>query len=225
MISDLCKGHPGLEFGVDFSLYLITDRCLTEGRPLVDVVRAVLDGGIKAVQLREKDLGSREMYLLALELRELTYEYGAKLFINDRVDIAMSVRADGVHLGVGSIPVAEARKLAGPNLLIGYSSHSTDEARRAEADGANFVTFGPVYQTPSKVSYGEPLGGLALKEVCQSLFIPVFALGGIKPANVAQVLSCGAAGIALISAIIGAVDPKKETVSLLKTIEEHATNT
>ncbi len=221
MISTLCKGRSG----VDFSLYLITDRCQTQGRPLIDVVRAALDGGIRAVQLREKDLGSCEMYRLALELCELTCEYGAKLFINDRIDIAMAVGADGVHLGVGSIPVVEARKLAGPNLLIGYSSHSTAEARRAEADGADFVTFGPVYQTASKLSYGAPLGISALKDVCQTLSIPVFALGGVKPANVDEVLSSGAAGIALISAIIGTADPKNETVSLLKTIEEHATNT
>jgi thiamine-phosphate pyrophosphorylase len=216
--------HIGLPC-IDFCLYLITDRCQTQGRPLVDVVRAALDGGIKVVQLREKDLVSREVYRLALELRELTCEYGSKLFINDRIDIAMAVGADGVHLGVGSIPVVEARKLAGPNLLIGYSSHSTAEARRAEAEGADFVTFGPVYQTASKLSYGAPLGVTALKDVCQTLSIPVFALGGVNPANVAEVLSCGAAGIALISAIIGAADPKNETASLLKMIEEHATNT
>jgi len=225
LIGALCKGRPGLATDVDFSVYLITDRFQAQGRPLVDVVTAALDGGVRAVQLREKDLGSREMYQLAMELRELTCQFGAKLFINDRIDIAMAVGADGVHLGVGSIPVVEARRLAGANLLIGYSSHSSEDARMAEADGADFVTFGPVYQTPSKAPYGAPLGVLALNKVCQSLTIPVFALGGVKPANVSQVLLSGAAGIALISAIIGAADPKNETVSLLKMIEEHATNT
>lgn len=224
MINDLLTGRSGVARGIDFSLYLITDRCQTQGRPLVDVVHAALDGGVRAVQLREKDLGSRELYQLALELRNLTGSYGVKLFINDRIDIAMVVGADGVHLGTGSIPVVEARRLAQENLLIGYSSHSVDEASRAETGGADFVTFGPVYQTPSKAAYGAPVGVSSLKDACRSLSIPVFALGGIKLSNVTEVMSAGASGIAMISAIIAADDPKKETASLLKTIEDHATN-
>lgn len=224
MINDLLIGRSYVAAGIDFSLYLITDRCQTQGRPLVDVIRAALDGGVRAVQLREKDLGSRELYQLALDLRSLTDLYGAKLFINDRIDIAMAVGADGVHLGAGSIPVVEARRLVRANQLIGYSSHSFAEAQMAEVDGADFVTFGPVYQTPSKAAYGAPVGVSNLEEACQGLSIPVFALGGIKRSNVTEVMSAGAAGIAMISAVIAADDPKKETASLLKTIEEHATN-
>lgn len=224
MINDLLTGRSGVATGIDFSLYLITDRCQAQGRPLADVVHAALDGGLKSVQLREKDLVSRELYQLALDLRNLTGSYGAKLFINDRLDIAMAVGANGVHLGAGSIPVIEARRLARANLLIGYSSHSVDEARIAEADGADFVTFGPVYQTPSKAAYGAPVGASNLEEACRSLSIPVFALGGIKLSNVTEVMSAGAAGIAMISAIIAADDPKNETASLLNTIEDHATN-
>jgi len=223
LTSRLCKEKSGFA-GVDFTLYLITDRCQTQGRPLAEVVRAALDGGITSLQLREKDLGSRELYQLALELRCLTNLYGAKLFINDRIDIALAVGADGVHLGAGSIPVVEARLLAGNKLLIGYSSHSVAEARQAETDGADFVTFGPVYQTPSKMVYGAPLGVAALREACRCLSIPLFALGGVKPSNIAEVMSANVAGVALISAIIAAVDPKNETASLIKMIEEHATN-
>jgi thiamine-phosphate pyrophosphorylase len=210
--------------GIGFNLYLITDRNQTMGRPLADVIRAALDGGIKAVQLREKDLGSRELFQLASEMRSLTSRYGAKLIINDRIDVALATGADGVHLGAGSIPVAEARRLAGRSLLIGYSAHSATEACSAETDGADFVTFGPVYQTPSKAAYGAPLGVSALKTACERLTVPLYALGGVKQFNIPDLMAAGASGVALISAIMSAADPEKETVSLLKTIEEHATN-
>jgi thiamine-phosphate pyrophosphorylase len=194
------------------------------GRPLADVVHAALDGGVRAVQLREKDLGSRELYQLATELQRLTSKYGAKLFINDRIDVAMAAGADGVHLGISSIPVAAVRSLPGVNLLIGYSAHSVEDACRAEADCADFVTFGPVYQTPSKAAYGAPLGLSPLKAASERLSVPLFALGGIKRLNIPEVMAAGVSGIALISAIMSAADPEKETASLLKTIEEHATN-
>jgi thiamine-phosphate pyrophosphorylase len=209
---------------IDFPLYLITDRLQTSGRPLLDVVHAALDGGVKAVQLREKDLGSRELYGLAKEMHRLTERYSARLFINDRIDVALAVGADGVHLGAGSIPVSEARRVWGADLLIGYSAHSSDEACQAAAEGADFLTIGPVYQTPSKAAYGKPLGLSVLPATVARISIPVFALGGVKQSCIADVLAAGASGIALISAILAAEDPKKETVSLLKTIEEHVTN-
>jgi thiamine-phosphate pyrophosphorylase len=209
---------------IDFPLYLITDRRQTSGRPLLDVVHAALDGGVMAVQLREKDLGSRELYKLAKEMRSLTGQYGAKLFINDRIDVALAAGADGVHLGAGSIPVSEERRVWGTELLIGYSAHSSDEASQAADAGADFLTIGPVYHTPSKAAYGKPLGLSELHATVARSSIPVFALGGVKQSCIADVMSAGASGIALISAILTAEDPKKETVSLLKTIEEHVTN-
>jgi thiamine-phosphate pyrophosphorylase len=143
---------------IDFSLYLITDRTQTGGRPLAAVVRQALDGGVRVVQLREKDLDGSELFRLASELRGITREYGARLVVNDRPDIALAVEADGVHLGAGSLPVAVVRRILGPERLIGYSAHGVPEARQAEADGADFITFGPVYHTPSKAAYGAPLG-------------------------------------------------------------------
>ena len=144
---------------VGFSLYLITDRRqVPPGRTLTETVRAALEGGVKAVQLREKDLPAAELYPLALELRALTREYGAKLLVNDRIDVALAVGADGVHLGGHSLPTAAARQLLGPNRLIGVSTHRPEEIAAAQRDGADFVTFGPVFHTPSKAAFGEPVG-------------------------------------------------------------------
>jgi thiamine-phosphate pyrophosphorylase len=180
-----------------------------------------LRGGLQAVQLREKDLSGCQLFELARELRNSTREYGAKLLINDRIDIALAVGADGVHLGRASLPVAAARRMLGSTQLIGYSAHSLDEAQQAERDGADFVTFGPIYTTPSKAAYGEPLGLTRLAEAASALAIPVFALGGVKISSVDEVLVAGARGIALISAIISAQDPTSETESLLHMIACH----
>jgi thiamine-phosphate pyrophosphorylase len=209
---------------VDFSLYLITDRHQTAGRPLTDVVRAALQGGVKAVQLREKDLADDALYDLAANLRSLTREFGARLLINKRIDICRAVGADGVQLGIDGISVAEARRTLGRQLLIGYSAHSVAEASSVETAGADFVTFSPVFHTPSKAAYGEPVGLNRLREACATLAIPVFALGGVKKENIAEVMAVGARGIALISAIIAACNPATEALSLLKTIEQHVTH-
>jgi thiamine-phosphate pyrophosphorylase len=207
---------------VDFRLYLITDRLQTAGRMLPAVVADALRGGLRAVQLREKDLAAAQLYELAAELRRLTREYDAKLLINDRVDVALAVAADGVHLGKAGLPVPEARRILGSKPLIGYSAHSAEEAVQAQSDGADFITLGPVFQTPSKSSYGEPLGIGALNEASRVVSIPIFALGGIKQSSVEEVLSAGAHGVALISAIIAAPNPRRETEALLHTIEHHA---
>jgi thiamine-phosphate pyrophosphorylase len=207
---------------VDFSLYLITDRMQTAGRALPAVVADALRGGLRALQLREKDLAAAELFEIAVELRRLTREYGAKLLINDRIDVALAAGADGVHLGKAGLPVREARRMLGSERLIGYSAHSADEALQAQLDGADFVTLGPVYHTPSKVQYGEPLGLGGLSEAVRVVTIPVFALGGVKHASVAETMSAGVQGVALISAIMAAPNPRAETEALLRTIERHA---
>jgi thiamine-phosphate pyrophosphorylase len=203
-------------------LYLITDRHQTGGRSLADVVRQSLEGGVKTVQLREKDLTAAALYCLAAELRDLTAEYGACLIINDRPDIALAVDADGVHIGVNSLPVSSVRRIVGQSKTIGYSAHTIEEALRAQADGADFVTFGPVYATPSKILYGQPCGVNTLAKAASALKIPAIALGGISLANINETLSANGAGIAVISAIMAADDPRRATASLLKKIEKHA---
>ena len=192
---------------IDFSLYLITDRHQTGGRPLLEVIEAALSGGVRAIQLREKDLPTAELYDLAWELRGLTSRYDAQLLINERIDVALAVEADGVHLGINSLPVTAARRIA-PDLLIGYSSHGVGEAAAAIAKGADFVTFGPVFHTPSKAAYGQPVG---LAELGRACHLPtgdlVFALGGVKQSNLSQVTAVGCYRVALISDILAAPDP------------------
>lgn len=193
---------------VDFNLYLITDRRqVPTGRTLLQTVEAALAAGIRAVQLREKDLTAAELLPLARALRTLTRQHGARLLINDRLDVALAVEADGVHLGGNSMPADTVRRLAGPELLIGVSTHGQEEIRRAAEMGADFVTFGPVFATPSKAGYGQPQGLDALATACRLSPLPVFALGGISPLTAPEVKRAGAHGIALISAIIAAPDP------------------
>ena len=198
---------------LDFRLYFVTDRRQTNGRPLVDVVRAALDGGVRAVQLREKDLEGGELYHLASELRALTARYQARLLINDRIDVALAIEADGVHLGQTSFPVSIARQLLGPEKLIGVSTHSREEIDAAQ--GADFLLFGPVYFTPSKAVYGEPQGVDRLRQAVIHSSAPVIAIGGIKIAQIAEVLAAGAYGIGLITAISTAPDPAQAARELL----------
>jgi len=198
---------------VGFGLYLVTDRHATGGRPLADIVEACLAGGLRAVQLREKDLGAGELFSLAQALRELTSRYGARLVVNDRVDVALAVDADGVHLPAAALPSVVARRLIGPDRLLGVSTHSIREAEAAA--GADFVAFGPVYDTPSKRRYGEPQGLVALAEVCRRAPVPVVAIGGVTAARVPELRAAGAAGIAVIRALLEAEDPARATKALL----------
>lgn len=197
------------KINIGFNLYLITDRKqLPPGRSLYMAVRQALLGGVKAVQLREKDLETRELLKLAYKMRDLTSKYDAKLFINDRFDIALAVGADGVHLTQNSIPAYAVRKAVKNKLLIGVSTHSLKEAKEAEKGGADFITFGPVYNTPSKLEYGKPLGIDALKDVSRKIKIPVFALGGVKSGKIDEVKRSGAYGAAMIAEILCADDIK-----------------
>ncbi len=203
---------------VDFRVYLITDRRQAPGGDILRAVEGALDGGIRAVQLREKDLPGKELYLLAGRMRELTARHGARLFVNDRVDVALAVGADGVHLGVASMPASTSRELLGREALIGCSTHSVRELREAATQGADFATFGPVYPTPSKAAYGPPVGVTALSDACRGAAIPVFALGGVGPQNAGEVMEAGAFGIALISGVVAAADPRGAAAELLTRI-------
>lgn len=205
---------------IDFRLYLITDRKLVARHPsLVTAVEEALKGGVKAVQLREKELGARELLDMAYKMRYLTKRYNARLFINDRVDVAMAVGADGVHLGQESMPPSAAKKASKNGLIVGVSAHSPDEAKAAMNEGADFITFGPVYPTPSKMRYGEPIGITALKDICPAINIPVFAIGGITPERLREVKDCGCYGAAVISAILSSDDIKKTAEKLMRQMQ------
>lgn len=201
---------------VDFNLYLITDRRQVPGGDLLSAVRAALRGGVRAVQLREKDLTARELLSSARELRSLTREFGTKLLINDRIDLALAVAADGVHLGGHSLPVAEARALLGPTKLIGLSTHHQEEIFRAARDGADFVTFGPVYFTPSKASYGAPVGLDALRQACADAPLPVFPLGGVNATRIPELIAAGCSRAACIGAVLAASAPENAARDLLR---------
>ena len=191
-------------------LVLVTDRRATAGRELVDVVVRALDAGLPAVQLRDKDLPGRALLALAEALRAATARRRALLFVNDRVDVALAVGADGVHLGQASMPVAVARGLLPPGALVGVSTHSPAEL--AAAAGADFALFGPVFATPSKPA---AQGEAALHAAVRATALPVLAIGGVTATAVPALLAAGAAGAAVVREILAADDPAAATRALL----------
>ncbi len=190
------------------NLYLITDRHqIQKGRHLLEVLEELLQAGVKMIQLREKDLSAAELYPLAKELRALCHRHKSLLLINDRIDLAQAVGADGVHLGGHSLPIKVARKILGSSYLIGASTHSATEVKSAQNQGADFITYGPIYFTPSKAAYGNPVGIESLHDICDTCKIPVYALGGIKTNNMKETLQTGIHGVAIISALISDRSP------------------
>jgi len=201
-----------------WGVYLVTDRHQTGGRDLLEVVGQALRAGVRAVQLREKDLTTRDLYHLAGKLLAVTREAGAALLINDRVDVAMALPADGVHLTRRSLPPKEARELLGPARLIGISCHSLAEVREAVDGGADFVILGPIYETPSKTPYGAPLTTTLLQQARAATTLPILAIGGINRARIPDVMAAGADGVAVISAVMAALDPGAAVSELLAAV-------
>ena len=199
----------------NFDLYLVTDRTLTHGRDLLWVLERALDGGVKAIQLREKDLSGKQLFILAQRVSQLCHRYQAQLFINDRVDVALAVDAAGVHLAETSMPVPIARSLLGGQRIIGVSIHSLEGAGKAQQEGADFIVFGPVYFTPSKADYGNPQGLDALGKIVATTSLPVYAIGGIKSQNLPETQRVGSRGVAVISAVMSADDPGQAAQQLL----------
>ena len=194
---------------VDFRLYLITDRRQCRAGQLTEVLKDACKAGVRAVQIREKDLDSTDLFRLGSGVKEALKELEVRIFINDRADIARALGASGVHLTERSIPPDQARKNLTDGSLIGVSTHDIEGALRAQEHGADFVTFGPVFPTESKFKYGPPVGLKLLEETAKRLRIPIFALGGVRPERVAECLDVGAYGVACISAVIAAPDVAK----------------
>ena len=200
------------------SLTLVTDRAQTRGRELTAVVSECLAAGLPAVQVREKDLGAAELAVLCHRLRELTRDHDARLIVNDRVDVALAVGADGVQRTHASLPVDHIRNIAGRRLAIGASVHSLEDAMDAEARGADWIIFGPVYDTPSKRRWGPPQGLERLAKVAAAVRIPVIAIGGITPERVAALRAAGVAGVAAIAAILDTESPGAATKRFLEAL-------
>jgi thiamine-phosphate pyrophosphorylase len=179
------------------------------------VLGQALEAGVRMVQIREKDLDARKLIDLAQHLIPLIKQHQGTVLVNDRVDIALALDADGVHLRSDSLPLPVARRVLGGNRLIGLSVHSAEEVRYAENEGADFVVLGPIFETPSKEPYGPPLGLHILETACRENRLPIFAIGGIKAKHIPSVMSSGAYGITVISSILQAPDIQNSTLDLL----------
>jgi len=200
---------------VDLRLIVITDHELARPRAVLDIVRIALEAGAPAIQLRDKAAGAGELLRQAGELLPMVRAHGARLFINDRVDVALMAGADGVHLGPDDLPVREARRIA-PGLIIGYSTDEPALALTAARDGADYIGCGAVFGTTSKAdAASERIGTARLDEVAGAVSIPVVAIGGISVGNVAQIAATRAAGIAVIGGVMAAADPGAATRALL----------
>ena len=203
----------------DYSLYLVTDRALSLGRSTVEVVRAAIRGGVSCVQLREKGCSTREFMDEARLLKALLAGTGVPLFINDRLDVALAVGADGVHLGQNDLAIADARRLVGNRMIIGISPESVADAIRAEAEGADYIGASPVFTTPTKTDTAPPLGLDGLRAIRRAVQLPLVAIGGINADNAAAVLRAGADGLAVVSAIVSAPCPRTAAAGLRQRIQ------
>lgn len=201
----------------DVDIYPVTCQQLSAGRSNLEVLEAVIRGGAKIVQLREKEYSSKALYKLALRFREITARAGVLLILNDRLDIALATEADGVHLGQDDLPLREARKLA-PELLIGISTHSLDEALHAQQEGADYINIGPIFPTRTKKGAGSFLGPHVIAAIKWRIDIPFTVMGGINESNIDQVLASGASRLAMITAITQAADIAETVRSLRKRI-------
>ena len=197
--------------------YLATQASLSAGRTTPEIVEAAIEGGIDAVQLREKNASARERYELGVVLRELTTEAGVPLLVNDRVDIAGAIDADGVHLGDSDLPIAAAREILGPDAIIGRSASTVAAARRAQDAGADYLGVGAVYATGSKDDIDDEeyeIGTERVREIADAVSIPILGIGGITADNAGEVAAAGADGVAVISAITAVDDPAAATAAL-----------
>jgi thiamine-phosphate pyrophosphorylase len=204
----------------DLLLYLCTDRILSKGRPITEAVEAAIAGGVTMVQIREKQAETREFFTIALEVQAVTRRHKIPLVVNDRVDIALAIGAEGLHLGQSDIPIAVARRLVGKNMFIGVSTGTVEEAAAAEKDGADYLGVGAVFPTGSKADAGEAIGLKGLAEIRGAVKIPLVAIGGIGEANAADVIRAGADGVAVISAILSRPDIRAAAEKLKAVILE-----
>lgn len=196
------------------TLYLITDRALSRGRSTVDVVRAALAGGVDVVQLRDKEAEAAAIVDEGLRVHELTARYQAPLIVNDRVDVALAIEAEGAHVGQTDLPAGMARKLLPAPALLGVSTSSVDMARHAQQQQADYVGFGPVYPTTTKETTASPRGVERMRDTLEKIDIPLVALGGISERNISEVVAAGADHVAVCSAIVSAENVERAAAAL-----------
>ena len=202
---------------MDPSLYVILDRAAAGGRDLVEILDATIAGGARMVQLREKTWPSGQLLPLAERLRARCRQSGVTFVMNDRVDLAVVLEADGVHLGQDDLPPRLARPLLRPGMILGVSTHSVEQARRAQGDGADYVAVGAMFPTQTKPDF-ELVGPALVRAVRPEIRVPLVGIGGITPQNVGDVIRAGADGVAVISAVCGAPDPAAASAHFLDAI-------
>lgn len=203
---------------VDYSLYLVTDRNLTLARELLYVIEEAILGGVTIVQLREKDSLTRDFYQLAKQVAEMTKKYQVPLIINDRLDIALAVNAEGLHIGQSDLPYHVARKILGPDAIIGLSVESIQDAEDAESLDVDYLGISPVFSTNTKTDIAQPLGLEGIKAIRKFSQHKLVAIGGINKSNTKEIISAGADGIAVVSAICSAQSPRNASNQLIEEI-------
>jgi thiamine-phosphate pyrophosphorylase len=200
-------------------LHVLTDTVLQTRFSHIELVRLAISGGADTIQFRQKSGTTREMIKTARALKDMCKESGVTFIVNDRLDVAMAVDADGVHLGQNDFPIPLAREILGKQCVIGGSAATIEEARKCLADGADYVGFGPVYTTASKEDAGPASGIGVLTEVVRTIPLPIIAIGGITPQNTPELIAAGAYGIAVISAVCCRKDPRRATEDLLRGLQ------
>ena len=193
---------------VDWSLYLVTDKDLALGRPVEDIVSAALKGGVSIVQIREKDKSTRDFLAQAEKIHRLCRDYHVPLIVNDRIDVAMAIGAEGIHIGQSDMPYAVARQLVGPDVLIGLSVENMDHVSAAESWDVDYYGVSPIFSTPTKTDVYTEWGIQGLQNLRWKSQKPLIAIGGLNASNAAEIVRAGADGVAVVSAIMSAPDPE-----------------
>ncbi len=199
-------------------VYVLTDRALAHGRPEQEIVAAAIAGGATAIQLRWKSGSMGEAAVVGRELRDMCREANVLFVVNDRVDLALALDADAIHLGDEDLPVPDARRIVGDDMVIGYSPATLVDGLQAPRLGADYLGVGPVYGTSTKADAGQAVGVRRIEEVCRSVSIPVVGIGGINAGNAAAVIKAGAAGVAVISSVVAAQDVREATLRLSRAV-------
>ena len=208
-----------MKHGIDYSLYLCTDRRLMTSPTIEASAESALRGGTTVIQLREKDCSSREFYELGLRVKKITERYNAPLIINDRVDIALAVGAAGVHVGQGDLPCKVVREIVGPDMIVGVSAATIDEAVQAEQDGADYLGVGAMYATATKTDT-RPVSMEELLKIRAAVKIPIVVIGGINKQTLGNFKGTGVNGLAVVSAIVAQPDPEAAARELLRMWKE-----
>ena len=198
---------------IDYSVYLVTDRRNKTDEEFLNIIEEAIKGGTTVVQLREKTASTKEFYDLALRVKEITSRYGVPLLINDRIDIALAIDSEGVHIGQDDMPADIAREIIGEDKILGVSASTVEEAKKAENDSADYIGSGAVFPTATKDD-ADSVSKEELKEIVDSIDIPVVAIGGITVENASSLKDSGIAGFSVVSAIMSAEDPKEASEKL-----------